>query len=345
MNILYLERTLQKRISKMDNLLDIFEEERTCKYKGDTYSVRDNGAVYRHSRENKRLRKLDNQWTFGKPNNHGYMLIASEVVHRIVATAFHGEQLSKSHIVDHIDTNRQNNRPENLRWITRLDNILLNPITLSKIRYKYGSIDNFLANPSQPLNGKLEQNFDWMRTVTREEAENTRLNLLKWAEEGKLPKGGDLDEWVFSKLNHVEIHDEKEKEYIKKDPIIQSLTSNAVQKNWKTPSEFPNCPDSTNGEALVIYKEKLIKGAVFSENQYGESIVDVSDINESSKELFVITETKNVTSYALAKVYIEENVFVHETVRSFFTLIGAQKQFTLALGLEWEGEDSIDDYL
>lgn len=328
----------------MNDLLDIFEEERTCEYKGDIYNVRDNGSVYRHSRENKRLRKLDNQWTFGKPNNYQYMLIASEVVHRIVATAFHGEQPSKSHIVDHVDTNRQNNRPENLRWITRLDNILLNPITLSKIRYKYGSIDNFLANPAQPLNGKLEQNFDWMRTVTKEEAQNTRLNLLKWAEEGKLPKGGVLDEWVFSKLNNDENQNEEQEKYIEEKTITQSLTSNAIQKNWKTPSEFPNCPATTNVDALVIYKEKLIKGAVFSKNRYGESIVESSEINETTKELFVITETENVTSNALAKIYIEEDVFVHETVRSFFTLIGAQKQFTLALGRVWDGEDSIDDY-
>lgn len=329
----------------MNNLLDIFEEERTCEYKGDIFNVRDNGAVYRHSRQNKRLRKLDSQWTFGKPNNYGYMLIASEVVHRIVATAFHGEQPSESHIVDHIDTNRQNNRPENLRWITRLENILLNSISLSKIIYKYGSIDNFLSNPSQPLNGKLEQNFDWMRTVTKEEAENTRLNLLKWAEEGKLPKGGVLDEWVFSKLNNDENQNEEQEKYIEEKTIIQSLTSNAIQKNWKTPSEFPNCPESTEGDALFIYKERLIKGAQFSKNQYGESIVESSEINETTKELFVITETENVTSHALAKVYIEEDVFVHESLSSFFTLIGAQKQFTLALGNEWDGEDSIDDYL
>ena len=69
-----------------------------------------------------------------------------------------------------------------------------------------------------------------------------------------------------------------------------------------------------------------------------------SEINETTKELFVITENENVTSNALAKIYIEEDVFVHETVRSFFTLIGAQKQFTLALGRVWDGEDSIDDY-
>ena len=99
-----------------------FKSERECIYKGDRYTVRDNGAVLRHSRKNKPLRKLDNQWTFGTPNNNGYMLIASEVVHRIVAYAFLGEPPTTQHIIDHIDTNRQNNRPQNLRWLTKLEN-------------------------------------------------------------------------------------------------------------------------------------------------------------------------------------------------------------------------------
>lgn len=42
-----------------------------------------------------------------RPSERGYLHICSEVVHRIIATAFHGEQPSKDHIVDHIDTNRQ----------------------------------------------------------------------------------------------------------------------------------------------------------------------------------------------------------------------------------------------
>ena len=42
-----------------------------------------------------------------------YTMIGSEPVHRIVATAFLGEAPSKNYVVDYIDTNRQNNRPEN----------------------------------------------------------------------------------------------------------------------------------------------------------------------------------------------------------------------------------------
>ena len=242
--------------------LNQYEKEVTCTYRNETYSVRDNGAIFRHRRIGYRLRPLDEKWTLGKPcKQKGYLTFSSESVHRIVATAFIGHQPSDKHVVDHIDTNKKNNRPENLRWVTRLENILLNPITLSKIIYKYGSIDNFLSNPSKPLNGILEQNFEWMRTVSKEESENTRNNLLNWAKEGKLPKGGILGEWIYSNLN------QQKEEFPKQKPIVQSLTPLALQKNWKTPSEFPNCPNFTDESALNHYNEKLIKGKIFSINK------------------------------------------------------------------------------
>jgi hypothetical protein len=128
----------------MEELIDTFEKEVTCEYRGETYQVRDNGAILRKAREGKRKRPKDNFWTFGNVvQSSGYLRFVSEAVHRIVATAFHGEPVAKRNIVDHIDTNRQNNRPENLRWVTKLENILLNPITLNRVLYSYGSIDNF----------------------------------------------------------------------------------------------------------------------------------------------------------------------------------------------------------
>ena len=54
--------------------VDEYNETKDCIYKDEHYSVRDNGAVMRHPREGKRLRKDDNVWTFGKPNEKtGYM--------------------------------------------------------------------------------------------------------------------------------------------------------------------------------------------------------------------------------------------------------------------------------
>lgn len=49
------------------SILNDYTEIKECSYKGEHYSVRDNGAVLRHAREGKRIRKDDNTWTFGKP--------------------------------------------------------------------------------------------------------------------------------------------------------------------------------------------------------------------------------------------------------------------------------------
>lgn len=83
------------------DLLNEFEEVRDCDFKGEHYSVRDNGAVFRHARIGKRLRKDDNRWTFGTPNaTNGYMYIGGIVrIHQIVATAFFGERDTKKYVV------------------------------------------------------------------------------------------------------------------------------------------------------------------------------------------------------------------------------------------------------
>ena len=178
--------------------IDDFTREVECIYKDERYAVRDNGAVFRYPREGKRPRKYDNFWTFGKPNVvHGYMEIASVRIHAIVATAFLGPKPTKEHVVDHIDTNRRNNRVENLRWVTRLENILDNAITRKRITLRCGSIEAFLANPSLLRENELPPNLKWMRTVTNAEAQVSKKRLLEWAESDKEPSGGSLGAWVF----------------------------------------------------------------------------------------------------------------------------------------------------
>ena len=175
-----------------------FCQEIDCIYDGEQYSVRDNGAVFRHPRPNKRQRPMDALWTYGMGNNkYGYMEIASARVHRIVATAFHGNPPTPEHVVDHIDTNRRNNRPDNLRWLTRLENALKNPITLKRIELCCGSIEAFLADPSKLHQYALEPNYEWMRTVSLQEAQACLERMHVWAKSDKPSSGGTLGEWVF----------------------------------------------------------------------------------------------------------------------------------------------------
>jgi len=209
-----------------------YKEQLECFYKGEKYSVRDNGAVFRHSRINKPLRKLDNLWIFGKPNTNGYLLIASEVVHRIVAYAFLGEPPTSQHIVDHKDTNRQNNRPENLRWLTKLENILNNLITVKKITFLCGSIEAFLSDPSILKNHESEdRNFGWMRAVSPDEAKASWQRLSSWAEsENSSSNGGSLGEWIYTPTKTTK---KTENERIADEHLYEDIMDERIEKVLK----------------------------------------------------------------------------------------------------------------
>lgn len=377
-----------------------FTQTKECIYKNECYSVRDNGAVFRHIRENKAKRKLDAIWTFGILNKQsGYLLIGGERVHRIVALAFLGAPPTKEHVVDHIDTNKQNNRPENLRYLTKLENALLNPFTREKIIYHCGSIEAFLQNPKTLRDKAIPPNQQWMRAVSKEEAQNCLKNLeylfLKRPKyQGKTQEDSQtkgIGEWIYHKIDFT-YNTESRQDFTSLNSLLSqdSISSldlynaydtkalapeSAKQRAWRTPSSFPLCPTTLSNTPLEDYAKALEKDKIFSQNEYGSSVIIESaltqgdkmqkDINTgekvmgngaqesqtqdeilNQKAIFILTkfEPKGVKPYALAKVTFENDYFIHESMGSYFTLDGAQKYFTLAQGLEWSGGDSIDDY-
>lgn len=325
------------------SLHDFFRE-MTCVYDEERYSVRDNGAVLRHSRSGKRLRSADNQWTFGKPNSqNGYMYIGSVRIHRIVATAFHGEAPTSEHIVDHIDTNRRNNRPANLRWLTRLENALLNPITRKRIEFICGSIEAFLEDPSKLRHGRLDPNFAWMRTVSPQEAQACLERMHLWAKSDKLPSGGGiLGDWVFKPaITQEALMPEKISD------LVMAKTRGAAQRKWRIPTEFPCCPQEEKEEPIAAYAAKLIAGAIFSCNHFSTSIVLETAVGNDGQSICVMCEqsgTGALKPWSVARVTFEGNLYVHASLGTFFTSEGAEKEFCLARGLEWTGGETFDDY-
>lgn len=344
----------------MRNLLDDYKEVKDCIYKGETYSVRDNGAVLRHSRIGKRVRKEDDIWTFGKANEQtGYMIIGGERVHRIVAYAFLGEPPTPQHVVDHIDTNRRNNRPQNLRWLTKLENVLLNPITRKRIEFLCGSIEAFINDPSIIQEFANDNpNFAWMRTVSAEEAKASYERLKLWAETPSAPtstNNGTMGEWIYASTKRHE-HIEPFSKYssvpsnqsefsaveYKQDILTESLSPTAMQKYWRTPTEFPLCPIRWDEEPLETYSKVLKKVAIVTKNEYSTHYID--DFALKGNSLLIRTHADDgIKKFSLITVSFEGDKYIHEG-QTFFEEQGARKAFTLAQGLEWDGEDGIDDY-
>ena len=318
-----------------------FDKQLECTYNEEKYSVRDNGAVLRHPRIGKSPRPTDKKWTFGKPNDKtGYMEIASVRVHRIVATAFHGDPPTPEYVVDHIDTNRRNNWPQNLRWVTRLENALLNPITVKRIIFICGSVEAFLQDPKRLRSGKFDQNFDWMRSVSREEGQASLQRMLAWSKNEKSSKGGTLGDWIFGRTP-IEPHPFE----VRQESLVMAQTPGAAQRNWRTASEFPCCPQEEKDEHIASYAQKLKPGEIFSRNSFSESTVVKTLLAKDRKTLWVMCEqSKGNKQWTLGQVTFEEDLYVHTSLGTFFTNEGAEKQFCLAQELEWTGGDSIDDY-
>lgn len=323
----------------MNNLED-FDKEIECSYKEERYAVRDNGAVLRYPIDGKKKRPTDNNWTFGKLNlKSGYLEIATVRIHRVVATAFHGEPPTKEHVVDHIDTNKQNNRPENLRWVTRLENILLNPITAKRIEIICGSVEAFLDEPSKFKNKFPDPNYEWMCTVSKEEAQISLERMLSWAKSNNPSNGGSLGEWIFNR-------EMDQTSSVKEIDYIVSKTPNAAQRivsHSDKPNEFPSTPQAFVGNPLTAYFENLKESAPFFKNHNGEYVVVKYGFSKNKNALYVLTKAAYVWKeetdgefrpisisnlseeespkdlpHSLTVVTYEDSLFVHEKVELGF---------------------------
>ena len=140
--------------------------------------------------------------------------------------------------------------------------------------------------------------------------------------------------------------------YIEEPQLVQArFPSIAWQKKWKTPSNFMCCPSEMGNNPIADYYTKLVIGADYNSTlYYGDSVpniqttIDKAYIDCKNIILVLSMNEAGIKPYALSKIYIEDGKFIHESMGTFFEEQGARKQFTLAQGLDWAGEDSIDDY-
>lgn len=96
----------------------------------DKYAVGDDGHVYCWSTAKVNAKKPQPFRLAEAASSRGYLFVSVVVdgrkqtkpVHTIVCAAFHGPKPSPVHEVRHLDGNRLNNAPANLRWGTRSEN-------------------------------------------------------------------------------------------------------------------------------------------------------------------------------------------------------------------------------
>lgn len=327
----------------MKTLIQTFSAETKVAYKEENYLVRDNGSVFRKNIPRHKARPLDNTWTFGRQSpSAGYMHIAGVPIHRIICTAFHGTPENDQHVVDHIDTNRANNRPENLRWVTKLENLILNPITMRRIEIVYGSLEAFFADPSKVLTTDSTANFDWMRTVSKEQADKAKQRLLDWSESGKVPSGGALGEWLYGTRERGDDEPEPRE--------FESLTPTAIQVDWRVPTEFPCCPltlDEGEEIAYKTYAAALKFGVVFAKNDFSSSLVLDAKYAEAGIAVLTKFQDHSVKDWAVAHVSFSNGHLYHKSLGTFFELQGALKYFCKVTGDAFDDEafsDLFDDF-
>lgn len=144
----------------------------------------------------------------------------------------------------------------------------------------------------------------------------------------------------------------KEEEVKEEDLYKESLTPGVLQsKGWRTPTEFPLCPVEVSG-GLDPYLERLGSGKCFCKNKYSGASKIVKAAKGNHDDIIVYTEffnekdpdDKAIKPYALAIIHIVGDKYVHDSYKTFFEAVGAEKYFTLMQGKEWTGGDVLDDY-
>ena len=345
---------------KQQELLNTYSEERECDYKGRHYRVRDNGSVLRLPTDPAKPRKGDNEWTFGTHHKgNQYFFIGAHQVHRIVATAFHGEPEAETDVVDHIDNNGENNRSENLRWTTRLGNAL-NPATRKKLELMTGmTIEEILKDMSVLKKYNLKKDYKWMGAVSKEEAERTLRNIKEWAEKPyEIPKVpyepkrrmlhpvparniSPLRPTPYE-MNHMSEGHGGEDDGLPAG-CIRSLTQNALERGWKAPYRFPFCPQQ--GGDLKSYFDAIKIGEEVAIGKGYSFFVTGKAMNRDGTAICLKTESgkDSVKPYGVMMITKEDGWFIHEG-QNYFQKIGQEKYFTLTKGEEWTGGDVFDDF-
>lgn len=120
---------------------------------------------------------------------------------------------------------------------------------------------------------------------------------------------------------------------------IQSITSNCMQINWKTPMDFICCPQTYGAFPLEDYANALQNGAVYAKSSNNESKVEFFTLDDDKSRLWVVSYL-GLWAYGIAEITFKEGIFYHEYLDRFETLGACDQWITTKLqGKKWDGYD------
>lgn len=324
----------------MTKHIDDFTQEKTCAYKGETYSVRDNGAVMRHSRKVGRKRKDDDCWTFGTSvDDKGFLSFGTAKVQQIVATAFLGNPPHPQYVVFHKNYNKQDNRVANIAWVTKFAYHILQPNVQAQLRITSGEnkIEKILSDFEQ-YKASLPNNLLWMRSITQEEADDC---LQKYVD----LKFSTLQEREELNWNSA---DSRKKVKALNPNFHESLTPNAVVRGNMIPSYFPCCTQEKSENPLRAYYERLQAGNVYYMNSRYKTLILEAAFYEEKQQIIVKCESGDgenaIKTWSVGIITYENGLYVHSLYKTYFQKDSADKYFTILQGKEWTGGDVFDDF-
>ena len=80
--------------------------------------------------------------------------------------------------------------------------------------------------------------------------------------------------------------------------------------------------------------------------QFTSSFIESFAISKDENTLWIMCKSGDenpIKPYSLAEVTYQDDIFIHNSLGTFFQKDGAEKQFTLVQGLEWTGGETFDD--
>ena len=266
-----------------------------CEYKTHRYSVRDNGAIMRHG--DGTFPELE-EWTFGTFNSRGILQFKNVSVPKVVATAFHGPAPDDSYVATHIDGDLENNRPENLRWLSSIELILDNPETVTAIMNRFGSIDAFLMRPSSLL---LEgSQFLRFRMITGGEVLDAIKHLVSMSVDAPLRTGNVYVDWLKTREENSALSTDNHEDWksINMDDAFLMAWSELIKSysdQQRLARHLDSCrkellKDSKGSFSLTIYVNSDAQADWIREKKLKEMEVFLMDKLETSIRLQVETE-------------------------------------------------------